>query len=77
MPLLLTMQIENAQGATPTMTKPTEWANLTAEDKEAFLKADLTNTIGLWKKKYILILTVLCFTPHLCLMEEEVARFKT
>ena len=50
MPLLLTMQIENAQGATPTMTKPTEWANLTAEDKEAFKKADLTNTIGLWKE---------------------------
>lgn len=50
MPLLLTMQTNIAKGETPNMTKPTEWANLTAEDKEAFLKADLTNTIGLWKK---------------------------
>ena len=32
------------------MTKPTEWANLTTEDKEAFLKADLMTNIGFWKQ---------------------------
>jgi len=44
------MQKNIAKGGTPTMTKPTEWANLTAEDKDAFLKADLMTNIGFWKE---------------------------